>query len=103
LRAASDTDPEQVAETSLNIADRSPERRRLALGDDLLGRIARISGGTARTLSPEAPFPPEIHNPELRRPVDRRVRPLWPTWAWLAALVLALTSEWWLRRASGLR
>lgn len=93
----------ETAETSFNVADRSPELRRVQTGRPVLETLAELTGGTVQGLTdPAVRFPPEIRNPDVRRPVERRFVPLWPTWGWLATIVALLAAEWWVRRTSGL-
>ena len=82
-------------------AGMGPELTDATVRTDLLGALARATGGKAYRLPllalPDFPLldPPVV---EVGRSRDR---PLWDRWEWLGLLVTALGLEWVLRRRFG--
>jgi hypothetical protein len=70
---------------------------------ELLGNLARISGGKTFSLSDKSPAqlstvfgtPPPVN-------LEYRHTPLWDRWWWLGLILLLLTVEWSVRRLSGM-
>jgi hypothetical protein len=74
----------------------------LRANPNLMGELARISGGTTFDLSDKSPQLSRVVGAPLPVNVEYRHTPLWDKWWWLSAILVLLTIEWSVRRLSGM-
>jgi uncharacterized membrane protein len=69
---------------------------------DLMGELARISGGQTFALSDKSPGLPSVFGTPPPVSLEYRHSPLWDKWWWLGGILVLLTLEWSIRRLSGM-
>src|SRR5260370_7605263 len=69
---------------------------------ELMGELARISGGKTFALSANAPEVTQAFSSPPPATVEYRHNPLSDTWWWLGLVLLLLTIEWSVRRLTGI-
>jgi hypothetical protein len=69
---------------------------------DLMGELARISGGKMLELSKNSPEVAQAFSTPPPSDIEYRHNPLWDKWWCLGLVLLLLTVEWSVRRLTGM-
>jgi hypothetical protein len=86
----------------VEVISASIEKKELSADPDLMRKLAEVSGGAVVKTEDIARLPEIIQRWEAARQISHRQQPFWDRWWLLAALLVLLGAEWWLRRREGL-
>ncbi len=86
----------------LEVVTASIEQKELSADPETMRKLAQISGGAVVSGEDVARMPEVVRRWEAARQIAHRQRPVWDRGGLLAALLVLLGAEWWLRRKEGL-
>ncbi|HHT9132334.1 MAG TPA: glutamine amidotransferase, partial [Candidatus Tripitaka californicus] len=92
------------ASTLFGVKPALEEFREPWIEESFLERIATASGGRHLRLPvAELEKTLSLRNPVVMKPVGKKTLPLWDNWLFFCIILGALSTEWWLRKGSGIR
>ncbi len=87
----------EIVESIFQVASQSLERRRATRNLDLEREIAQKTGGESYSLAEAPRLPDELKLPDTQE-TKIAIVPLWNTWLFFIIVVLALLTEWLIRK-----